>query len=209
MNPYDELGVPTDATPEQINAAYRRKARESHPDAGGDAEAFNRLSIAVAVLRDDERRQRFDQTGSTDEPSRNQRNEAVEVLVQVFQQALAESPIPEIMDVIASTKQKIRTIIQGCNDNRANIQANRSDFEKAMGRLKHKADGPDFIRTAMQANIATMDRALLEVDRRQAIAKEALELADTYRWECDQPTAGSPFMTNATYAYGPSATGFR
>ena len=32
MNAFDVLGVPTDATPEQIRAAYKRLARDLHPD---------------------------------------------------------------------------------------------------------------------------------------------------------------------------------
>ena len=33
---YKMLGVARDATPEQIKKAYRKLAREYHPDAGGD-----------------------------------------------------------------------------------------------------------------------------------------------------------------------------
>lgn len=45
------LGVRVDATHEQIEAAYRAKARESHPDRGSaDAEAFVRATEARDVL---------------------------------------------------------------------------------------------------------------------------------------------------------------
>lgn len=40
------LGVPRDATAGQIQAAYRTKARDAHPDAGGSDAAMSRLNIA-------------------------------------------------------------------------------------------------------------------------------------------------------------------
>ncbi len=68
---YQTLGVSPDATPEQIKKAYRRLARELHPDAGpGDAASeakFREVTEAYEVLSDPERRARFDQFGS-DEP---------------------------------------------------------------------------------------------------------------------------------------------
>jgi curved DNA-binding protein CbpA len=63
MSLYDELGVASNATAEEIKAAYRRKARETHPDAGGDAETFRRVQTAYDVLSDAEKRQRYDRDG--------------------------------------------------------------------------------------------------------------------------------------------------
>lgn len=45
------LGVDLAATPEEVARAYRRKARDHHPDRGGDPEDFRRLREARDVLR--------------------------------------------------------------------------------------------------------------------------------------------------------------
>lgn len=45
------LGVRADADEDEVQAAYRKKARETHPDAGGDAEAFKRVNEAFSQWR--------------------------------------------------------------------------------------------------------------------------------------------------------------
>jgi hypothetical protein len=61
---YRDLGVPRDATSEQLNAAFRARAKVLHPDAqGGDTlatEEFKRVSLAYSVLRDPVQRARYD-----------------------------------------------------------------------------------------------------------------------------------------------------
>jgi molecular chaperone DnaJ len=66
---YELLGLPRDATAEDIKRAYRRKAREHHPDAGGEEETFKQVTHAYQVLADPERRARYDRFGDDGTPS--------------------------------------------------------------------------------------------------------------------------------------------
>jgi molecular chaperone DnaJ len=61
-NLYDRLGVESDATDADITSAYRRLAREHHPDTnrGGPRQAFTELTDAYDVLRDPARRRAYD-----------------------------------------------------------------------------------------------------------------------------------------------------
>jgi molecular chaperone DnaJ len=61
-NLYDTLGLGADATDAEITRAYRRLAREHHPDSNPDstAGAFSELADAYDVLRDPARRRAYD-----------------------------------------------------------------------------------------------------------------------------------------------------
>src|SRR6185436_3739348 len=64
---YDILGVTRKATSDELKSAYRKKAKELHPDRNpGDAKSeqqFKELNEAYDILRDDQKRAAYDQYG--------------------------------------------------------------------------------------------------------------------------------------------------
>lgn len=63
---YKVLGVAKGATPEEIKKAYRKHARQYHPDVNKSADAskkFKEVNEANEVLSDPEKRTRYDQLG--------------------------------------------------------------------------------------------------------------------------------------------------
>jgi len=65
---YQILGVPRTATPDEIKKAYRKLARQHHPDNNpGDKRAeakFKEINEANEVLSDPDKRRKYDQLGS-------------------------------------------------------------------------------------------------------------------------------------------------
>ena len=64
---YDVLGVSKTATADEIKKAYRKLARQYHPDVNKDnpeaAEKFKEASEAYSVLSDEQKRAQYDQFG--------------------------------------------------------------------------------------------------------------------------------------------------
>jgi molecular chaperone DnaJ len=61
---YEVLGVSKDASPDEIKKAFRKAAVKYHPDKdGGDEAKFKEVGEAYEVLKDAQKRQRYDQFG--------------------------------------------------------------------------------------------------------------------------------------------------
>jgi curved DNA-binding protein len=63
---YDVLGVSRDASPDELQQAYRRLARANHPDVNKDPgaeERFKEINEAYSALSDPELRKRYDRFG--------------------------------------------------------------------------------------------------------------------------------------------------
>ncbi|NDE14579.1 J domain-containing protein [bacterium] len=66
---YQVLGLDRGASEDEIKRAFKKKALIHHPDKkGGDAEVFKQLNEAYAVLSDPNKKQMYDQFGTTDVP---------------------------------------------------------------------------------------------------------------------------------------------
>lgn len=60
---YEVLGIRKDASADEIKKAFRKAAIEHHPDKGGDESKFKEINEAYEVLKDTDKRKRYDQFG--------------------------------------------------------------------------------------------------------------------------------------------------
>ena len=60
MDYYSILGVPKNASPEQLKKAYKKQSMQHHPDRGGDEAHFKKVNEAYSTLKDPRKRAMYD-----------------------------------------------------------------------------------------------------------------------------------------------------
>jgi len=114
MNHYNVLGVSPSASEQEVKNAYRKKARSTHPDQGGDVKEFQRVQEAYDTLKDKEKRfiydnprphinaQQFSSTGNF-----------ADVFANMFGQQQRQRRQPQGQDIQLRMPMSLEEIAQG------------------------------------------------------------------------------------------------
>lgn len=195
MNPYDELGVPTDADEAAIRKAYREQAKTAHPDRdGGSDEAFHRKSKALAVLLNPKARADYDKTGHVGDPEPdNAEAKATSCLCGAVMRSIAESGASVLsVDLLAVARNKLGATLLEAEKQLANIEKDIGIYAKLAERVSRKSNG----RANLLKRTFDTNREGAEAARRQVLEiiethKAAIALAHDYELIFDAPP--SPF----------------
>lgn len=195
---YDDIGLPADATTAEIAAAYRRLSKKHHPDAGGDPDTFAKISRAVAVLRDPQRRAEYDKTGREDFTEVSPDAAAIAALSAAFDDSVGEfmdGKVRPHVDLIDHTKKKL---LAQARAQRAEIDKMR-DIERraldARSRLRHLGDGPDPIGAGLTAKLEQLAVAIVGMTDQAAAFERGAEMIDQWAWRADEAPAEGRVMT--------------
>ena len=186
---YDELGISPDADGHAIRSAHRRAAKKHHPDTGGNREQFERITRAAMILRDPEKRARYDATGETETPRDNELGECASIIISAFDRAMGEGN-PDAADIIGRARQFLeqdkRKIESGIAECRQAIKM----ISNAQRRLKFKGDGPNLIATALDALKSQAAAEIQKLETGLARIARARAMLDSYEWKFDAPNVG-------------------
>lgn len=101
-DPYSLLGVKRNAEPDEIKAAWRAKAKTVHPDQNQDdpsaTSRFAEIGQAYEVLKDPERRKRYDRAAEMHQTIMQQRNAAREAAERA---KVAKANAEKVMEELA------------------------------------------------------------------------------------------------------------
>lgn len=194
FNPYETLGVPKDATIPEARKAYRKRAKKTHPDAGGNAEAFAQASRAIAIIEDPERRHRYDQTGSADdEPVQSEWHAALSNIVPAISAAVMAWARDggaldiEGRDVFADL---IRKAIAERHSQLAEIEVSKrfsAKMRKLAKRTKRKDGAASQIARAFEGEAARSEARIADMNRSMEAIDKTLDLLRAHVFDAEKP----------------------
>jgi curved DNA-binding protein CbpA len=169
MNPYETLGVPPGATPDEIQAAYRKQSMRWHPDRpDGDGERMADINAAFELLSDPELRADYDAGG----------HDVRSYVTQVFRaglQSLALGARPG--DIVRAALTEVDTALQQLHQRRAHTVAGSERLRAALGRLE---GGPLFDH-AVRAELEQAEARLADLDAQLALVMDVRKTIESYR----------------------------
>lgn len=93
-NLYNMLDLDENATKEEIKKAYRQKCKKAHPDLGGNAEEFKKISLAYEILMDDDKKFAYE---SGIELKKDIKQEAINYILQEYTQIILNTPHDKLL----------------------------------------------------------------------------------------------------------------
>ena len=191
---YDTLGVPPSADSATIKKAFRRKAKETHPDkTNGGPDAFKELNRAYQTLKDPDSRVHYDQYGEAADKATTLREQAESQAATVLMAMVVGNAEAKTTDMIAKCRTAIKKQIGFFRDK---MRQAKRDHEKAIDtrkRLKHKKQGASVLEAALDQFVDKADRNVKALEFEVAKGEEMLLVLDDYEWEYEmeqQVTAG-------------------
>lgn len=206
---YETLGVPEDATEDQIKEAYRKLAKKLHPDApDGDAEAFKSLSHAVAILSDPDKRSQYDRTGSenTASPEERENAMALELLSKMFSHLFTMAEFdPATHDPLIATKKLIKMDRAKAQEAENKITLVLNRMRKTIKRLKRK--GKDMKASKLACVLDALEKSTMHelegATRAQRVCNKALLILKEHDYELDKKPAAPVFSAGGFFKGDP------
>lgn len=190
---YDVLGIVKEATTEEIRKMFRARAKETHPDAGGDPEEFHRVATAVAVLSDPLRRARYDETGDETTSSEELRNTmALGHLMRLFDGALAAaledaSGDPETFDFMTHMRIGLKATQRASQQRWHTLSENVRMLERIASRFKGKPNEPNIMRDTTFARAREAKLVLAKLEEEHAVLDLAGALLENHTFDRKAP----------------------
>jgi curved DNA-binding protein CbpA len=185
---YAVLGVSRFAAIARIKEAYRAKAKEFHPDVGGDAEVFAALTAAYEILSDPDRRARYDRDGVVDgAPIDEATTKALGIIEQMLTQALAQLGADGKVynDVVAKMREALADSRAALVTNMAEAKATASRIREFAKRFNIAEGKKNFLAGMLEFKAAQQDRRAAEMEKPLVWHDRAAEILADFSFEHD------------------------
>lgn len=194
---YETLGVARDATRDAIKKAFRRKAKDAHPDTGGSAEKFHALELAHRVLTDDDSREQYDRDGSTETEPDNTDAIAMSVIASDIDRLMTDDEA-KFKDMVGEIRKAINADIKTAEQSIANgrqFELRTIDLRKRVKGGK----GAELMLKVFDGKLRDAAQTIAQLEQQIAIRRRALEIIEDASFDAEKRPANSSFFHDEDY----------
>ncbi len=165
---YGALGIDKHADDAAVKKAYRKRAKERHPDRNpGDKaaeEEFKLIQLAYEVLSDPQRRRHWEETGDAHgrQPD-NRQAQMADVLTAVFKEIMSQVVMtgrnPAEVDFADLMRRAVQQLIADTKKARRDNELVKVKLAGVAERFKHKGGDP-LMRDVVEGELRNLDRMM-------------------------------------------------
>lgn len=198
MNFYEVLGVSRTATVDEIRIAFRRAAKQHHPDReGGDADKMADVNRAFDTLHDPEKRELYDRLGEASMGPSIQ-DEAKATLAELIRGAI-DAPEGEFISSIRAKVHKAQTVT---NNAITAAPGRLATLKRRLLKVRVKEGVENLAAPMLDLAIQGLEQEIPRMKRTQDVLAVVLQMLDAYSCDEFNPTTwaglGTAFVHRPT-----------
>lgn len=193
IDPYVLLGVARDADDAAIKQAYRKVAKNAHPDSGGDVDQFARLQTAYELLKDPVRRRVFDDTGYDPQLADAKDLKGLLMLETLVNEFILDEREPGSFDPVAAMRRKLTDDILKSRFHILELERHRSRVRKHMDRLGRKPE-TDVLGSMLRARSQSIADAIRNAETQIEVIEQAYTMLEGYSYELEAISLPEPMI---------------
>ncbi len=183
-NLYKTVGVDKKATPKEIKEAFKKKAKELHPDkATGDNAKMTELNHAYQILSDPLKRDRYDTTGD-DGPEKSFEVKFHMVMNSFLIQIVTQVEDIEYKDMIRILSDQLSMNLEKLNKEKEQTENIVRKFNSTKERII-ATENQTLIRV-LEDNIEVNNTKILQMKEEVKFLERCIETVDTYNYRVDK-----------------------
>ena len=187
---YAALGLPEDATPEEIHAAFLNISKAHHPDVNGDADIFHKAKHAHGILLDPAKRKIYDETGL--DPEHDQKMvHAFGLIRNIVAGILNDGKID--IDIVSRLREQMYAEVNGIEMQIGTNKATVERIRKMRANIEKRWRGSEQIKVnilvMLDGNAKVTDTERVPLDAALETVKLALKLIQNATYESDIASA--------------------
>lgn len=203
---YEFFDINKDASKEEIKKAYRKKAKETHPDKNKEKrEDFEKANKYYLVLIDDKKRENYDKTGKIDNNNINN-TVYIQFLCQLFKNMIDKCDGDFNFNIFDKMKDHINNNINNFEINKSKIKDQIKKYKKLKKRIKSKLKKEENIfLNVIDDNMKNIENRITIIDNDIKLHKEAYDYLVKGKFDFEYEETYTYYIPFGSYTTG---TGF-